>query len=183
MSTPLNWLAVLKTEVRKTIKKQVEAVKQKCKAVTLTTTMITIYLFNEVFETNDYFMKKATKPTNKAPALKEHQIQTRFFQEIELMGWQKKKIFAFAIKNEVGKNNPVAGFRNKQAGVKAGVPDVMALEVPFNGKPPLFLEFKSKAGKQNNSQKEMEIYLTQQGYKYALVRSCEEAINVVKEYF
>lgn len=128
-------------------------------------------------------MKKAIKTPNKAPALKEHQIQTRFFQEIKLRGWQEKKIFAFAVKNEVGKNNPVAGFRNKQAGVKAGVPDVVALEVPFNGKPPLFLEFKSKTGKQNDNQKEMEIYLTQQRYKYALVRSCEEAVNLVKEYF
>ncbi len=116
------------------------------------------------------------------PCIPERQIQSNFFKEIILRNWQGNKILAFAVKNEVGKNNIVAGILNKQAGVIKGVSDVVILD--FQGsKLPLFLEFKKLNGKQSSSQKDFESLITSKGYTYAVVRSTEEAINKTAEYF
>ena len=118
----------------------------------------------------------------KMPSIPERQIQSNFFKEIILRNWQCNKIFAFAVKNEVGKNNIVAGALNKQAGVIKGVSDVVILD--FQGsKLPLFLEFKKPKQKQTESQKDFESLITSKGYTYAVVYSTAEAINETVKYF
>ena len=116
------------------------------------------------------------------PSIPERQIQSNFFKEIILRNWQCKKIFAFAVKNEVGKNNIVAGVLNKQAGVIKGVSDVVILD--FQGsKLPLFLEFKKPKQKQTESQKDFQSLVEENGYTYAVVYSTAEAINETVKYF
>ena len=116
------------------------------------------------------------------PSIPERQIQSNFFKEIILRNWQQNKIFAFAVKNEVGKNNIVAGVLNKQAGVIKGVSDVVILD--FQGsKLPLFLEFKKPKQKQTESQKDFESLIEENGYTYAVVYSTAEAINETVKYF
>ena len=118
----------------------------------------------------------------KIPSIPERQIQSNFFKEIILRNWQQNKIFAFAVKNEVGKNNIVAGVLNKQAGVIKGVSDVVILD--FQGsKLPLFLEFKKPKQKQTDSQKDFQSLVEENGYTYAVVYSTAEAINETVKYF
>jgi hypothetical protein len=113
--------------------------------------------------------------------LSERKIQNAFFKAFNKCGFHNYAL-PFAVKNEVGKNCERTGRLNKLAGVVSGMADVIVLDM--RGKcMPLFLEFKASKGNQSINQKHMQAILEEAGYTYYIVRSSEEAINRVKEYF
>lgn len=122
--------------------------------------------------------------------LSERKIQSAFFQEFKLYGFDKF-LLAQAVKNEVGKNNIITGRLNKLAGVVAGASDVVifdmrTLSMRKNSTDyfkPLFLEFKTSKGRQSPSQKDYQARVEEGTHTYYIVRSSEEAINRVKDYF
>lgn len=69
----------------------------------------------------------------------------------------------------------------KRQGVKSGVPDVV-LHVPSGKYHGLFLEFKTTAGQIRKEQKIVMGDLTANGYLAVVVRSTEDAIDVVTKY-
>lgn len=69
----------------------------------------------------------------------------------------------------------------KAEGVTAGVADVLFL-YPNSEYHGLCIEFKTEKGKQQESQKRFQKAVEAQGYKYAIVRSIEEFIELVKNY-
>ena len=80
-----------------------------------------------------------------------------------------------------GHRNVLEAAKFKQMGVRAGFPD-LSLLVPRKGYHALFIEMKTRTGKQSEHQKDYQADLERQGYKYAICRSVEDFIKVVEEY-
>jgi len=66
-------------------------------------------------------------------------------------------------------------------GAVAGAPDLF-LSIPSGGLCGLYIEMKTPKGRQSDTQKEFEHAAIEQGYGYAMPRSVEEFIRVVKSY-
>ena len=107
----------------------------------------------------------------------EHQIQKAFFQ-----WWEAKygNLLCWATPNG-GYRNIVTATKLKAEGVRAGVPDVF-LAIPVGDYHGLFMEFKRAKGKLQPNQELYLALLSQVGYKTAVVRSVEEAIDTVEAY-
>ena len=107
----------------------------------------------------------------------EHQIQKAFFQ-----WWEAKhgNPLCWATPNG-GYRNIVTATKLKAEGVRAGVPDVF-LAIPVGDYHGLFMEFKRAKGKLQPNQELYLALLSQVGYKTAVVRSVEEAIDTVEAY-
>ena len=71
--------------------------------------------------------------------------------------------------------------RNRQMGVKAGVPDLF-YPVPLNGYHGLFIEMKSVGGRLRPEQKRWITALEAFGYKCAVAHGWIEAKKVLEEY-
>lgn len=71
--------------------------------------------------------------------------------------------------------------RNRQMGVKAGVPDLF-YPVPLNGYHGLFIEMKSSAGRVRPEQKKWIDVLTAFGYKCIVAHGWEEARDELIKY-
>jgi len=85
------------------------------------------------------------------------------------------------IKTKYGKEIPFEAIIAKREGLKSGVADLQLLF--GNGEfYSLFIELKTKVGKQSESQKEFEDYCNRNKYKYIVVRSLDEFIGEVKKY-
>lgn len=81
-----------------------------------------------------------------------------------------------------GSRNPVEAARLKAQGVKAGVPDLF-LPVPRGGYHGLYIEMKrQKGGRVSDDQKDWIAFLTAQGYRTAVCKGAEEAIDELKSY-
>lgn len=89
-------------------------------------------------------------------------------------------LLLFAVPNG-GARNRTTGAILKAEGVVAGVADMLLL-VPSGEFHGLALEFKTATGRQSDAQKRWQKAIEEQGYKYALVRSTEEAIDITNEY-
>ena len=88
--------------------------------------------------------------------------------------------FIFHIPNEsIGGQAWIA--RNRQLGVKSGVPDLM-LPIPAKGFHGLFIEMKTKTGHVSVEQKRWLRALTELGYKAVIARGWEEARKIIMEY-
>lgn len=83
----------------------------------------------------------------------------------------------FKIKNEG--TNKITGALDKATGIIPGVADSLLL-LPFES--PIFIEFKTKEGRQSESQKKWEGIITAHGYKYYIIRTLEEFIELCKIY-
>ena len=66
-------------------------------------------------------------------------------------------------------------------GCRAGVADIF-LPVPTATRHGLFIEFKTKDGRQSSSQKDFQAEVESLGYQYTISRSCHHAVNVVFKY-
>lgn len=86
----------------------------------------------------------------------------------------------FAVKNEERSGSVVAGAKAKAMGVKAGVADIF-LPFPCGQYAGLFIEMKTKVGKQSDMQKQFQAEL-HPAYKYVLCRSWIEAKNEIEKY-
>lgn len=80
-----------------------------------------------------------------------------------------------------GHRNAIEAAKFKRMGVRPGFPDLI-LCVASGGFHGLFMELKSDTGKQSLYQKEFQIRLTDQGYRYEIIRSVDQFIETVKDY-
>jgi len=75
----------------------------------------------------------------------------------------------------------IEGGRLKQAGVKAGVPDLF-LPVARGNYHGLFIELKARSGKVSKEQHSWLIELDKQGYAARLCYGADEAISAIERY-
>lgn len=80
-----------------------------------------------------------------------------------------------------GKRNAAEAAKFKAMGVRAGFPD-LALYVARQGYYGLFIELKTAKGRQSEHQKYYQCVLEEQGYRYEVVRSIEEFIDLINDY-
>ncbi len=121
-------------------------------------------------------------PSRKKRVIKhdEADIQTEFFKEVSLFFPKIPEKLLFAVPNG-GSRNKIEAANMKRQGVKRGVADVILL-VPKKGFASLLLEFKTGKGKQSEEQKEFQRQAEACRSKYVVVRSVENAIEVVRRY-
>ena len=119
--------------------------------------------------------------------MKENKIQSDFYRWFNA-NYSAYRLLLFSIPNEA----IYAGFLPKNISIRinnmlrsmglvSGVAD-MFLSVARGGCHGLYLEFKTPKGTQSDKQKAFEERAKGQGYRYELVRSSEEAKEIVKEY-
>lgn len=129
--------------------------------------------FDEMME-----LQKQSKPRRK-PSDEEHRIQSACVRWFRLQ-YPKMKHNLFSVPNG-GKRDAVTGAKLKEEGALAGVTDLILLKSNrFYGA--LLIEMKTPKGSQSDSQKEWESKITQDGYKYVIIRSLDEFRKVVKQY-
>lgn len=81
-----------------------------------------------------------------------------------------------------GKRDAITGAMLKAEGVLAGVSDLILL-IPNNRYHGLLIEMKTKTGRQSAAQKEWQQDIENLNYyKYVVVRSLEEFMNVINDY-
>lgn len=107
----------------------------------------------------------------------EHTEQVKFIQRCR---WLKPDLLAYAIPNG-GKRNPKEAVRLKAEGVLSGIPDV-CIAHPTSWYHGLYLEFKTAKGRTSQNQQDVIAQLRANGYRVDVVRSCEEAWQVLEEY-
>lgn len=110
----------------------------------------------------------------------EADIQSEFFAKCELIFPNIPDKLLFAVPNG-GSRNKLEAINLKRQGLKRGVADTILL-MPRGGYASLCLEFKTEKGEQSDDQKEFQQQATENGSKYVIVRSVNEAISEVKNY-
>lgn len=80
-----------------------------------------------------------------------------------------------------GRRDAVTGAKLKAEGVTAGVSDLLLL-VPSGGFHGLCIEMKTPQGRQSEAQRDWQLEMERQGYRYAIVRSAHEFIAEVGSY-
>lgn len=117
--------------------------------------------------------------TRRKPRDIEHKIQCQMVKWFRLK-YPKMKHNLFAIPNG-GRRDAVTGARLKEEGVMSGISDLILLKSNrFYGA--LLIETKTKTGHQSDSQKEWGQKITEDGYKYVIVRSLEDFQREIKQY-
>lgn len=81
-----------------------------------------------------------------------------------------------------GMRNAIVGAKLKAEGVLAGVADLLLLEANWEYRG-LAIEFKTEEGRQSKAQEEWQRYITGRGWEYVIVRSIDQFIKVVNDYF
>lgn len=109
----------------------------------------------------------------------EHKLQVSMMNWFRLQ-YPSMRHNLFAIPNG-GRRDVITGRRLKEEGVLAGVSDLIFLKRNRHYGA-LLIETKTRKGTQRNSQKEWESKITEDGYKYVVVRSLDEFIKVVNDY-
>lgn len=129
--------------------------------------------FDEFRELDDKQVKRR-KPNDE-----EHRIQCECVRSFRYK-YPKLRHNLFAVPNG-SRRDKITGAKLKAEGVLAGVADLILLK--SNGKyGALLIEMKTPTGRQQESQKEWERLISQDGYKYVICRSVSEFINEVEEY-
>ena len=100
--------------------------------------------------------------------------------------YRKLRFLLFAIPNGAMLNGTqsqraMSGKRMKEEGVVSGVADLF-LSVPSGDVCGLYIEMKTKTGRQTDSQKEFEQSVLEAGYGYVICRSLEQFQDVVRNY-
>jgi hypothetical protein len=87
----------------------------------------------------------------------------------------------FHIPNEGNRDSKTDGAYRKALGLVAGVSDLMLLVArgPYHG---LCIEMKTETGRQSDVQKEWQLKVEKQGYKYIVVRSLEQFKEEISKY-
>lgn len=117
--------------------------------------------------------------TRRKPRDQEHRIQSACVRWYRLQ-YPHMKHNLFAVPNG-SKRDVVIGAKLKEEGVLAGVADLILLKSNrFYGA--LLIELKTPEGRQSDTQKEWQQKITNDGYKYVIVRSLEDFQREVKLY-
>ena len=80
-----------------------------------------------------------------------------------------------------GRRDTVTGAILKAEGALAGVADLF-LSVPNNVHHGLYVEMKTRKGRQQDSQKAFQKAVEAQGYRYEICRSLDDFIALIKDY-
>lgn len=110
----------------------------------------------------------------------EHKLQVSMVNWFRLQ-YPSMRHNLFAVPNG-GRRDASTGRRLKDEGVLAGVSDLILLKSNQHYGA-LLIEIKTKKGTQRESQKEWESKITADGYKYVVVRSLDDFIKEVDDYF
>lgn len=89
-------------------------------------------------------------------------------------------LLLFAVPNGGGRSRIEAAIM-KGEGVTAGVADLLLLR-PNSEHHGLCIEMKTAKGKQQDSQKRFQRKVEAYGYRYEIVRSLDEFMNVIRDY-
>lgn len=128
--------------------------------------------------TFDEMMAMQTTKRHKPRDL-EHKLQAACVRWYRLQ-YPKMKHNLFSVPNG-GKRDAVTAAKLKEEGALAGVADLILLKSNrFYGA--LLIEMKTKTGRQSDMQKQWQQKITNDGYKYIVVRSLEEFQAEVKSY-
>ncbi len=124
-------------------------------------------------------LARASKGTREKPSHIESEMQRsckRWF------GLQYPKLgrLLFAVPNGGARNSREAAIM-KAEGVTAGVADMILL-IPRHGYGSLCIEFKTKEGRQSDSQKLWQADAEANGNKYVVIRSVEQFVNEIRNY-
>ena len=115
----------------------------------------------------------------RTPQDKEHRIQSACVRWYRLQ-YPKMKHNLFAVPNG-SKRDVVIGAKLKEEGVLSGVSDLILLK-PNRFYGALLIETKTPDGRQSDTQKEWQQKITEDGYKYVIVRSLEDFQREIKLY-
>lgn len=110
----------------------------------------------------------------------EHKLQVSMVNWFRLQ-YPSMRHNLFAVPNG-GRRDASTGRRLKDEGVLAGVSDLILLKSNQHYGA-LLIETKTKKGTQRESQEEWESKITADGYKYVVVRSLDDFIKEVNDYF
>lgn len=117
--------------------------------------------------------------------MSEHTDQVALFEWAERMSERLPALrLMFHIPNGE-RRDKVTGARLKKAGVKRGVPDIclpIARRYVGDDWHGLYIEMKTKCGRQSKEQREWEQLLFEQGYLVVVVRSWWEAARLIVYY-
>ncbi len=128
---------------------------------------------------------KASKPNgNKLPPPLESQIQATFVKECVIRGLSDDRWLDFYHVPNAAKRSYRLAAHLKAQGFVSGIPDIVFF-VPSGQFHGLYLEFKRpiKSAKLSPEQEKMIPRIQRRGYQVVVVRSVDEAINVVQSYF
>lgn len=110
----------------------------------------------------------------------EHKLQVSMVNWFRLQ-YPSMRHNLFAVPNG-GRRDAATGRILKDEGVLAGVSDLILLKSNQHYGA-LLIETKTKKGTQRESQKEWESKITADGYKYVVVRTLDDFIKEVDDYF
>ena len=117
--------------------------------------------------------------TRRKPRDLEHKLQAACVRWYRLQ-YPKMKHNLFAVPNG-SKRDVIIGAKLKEEGVLSGVSDLILLKSNrFYGA--LLIEMKTPEGRQSDTQKEWQQKITNDGFKYVIVRSLEDFQREVKQY-
>ena len=128
--------------------------------------------------TFDEMMQQQAK-TSRKPRDLEHKLQSACVRWYRLQ-YPKMKHNLFSVPNG-GKRDAATAAKLKDEGALAGVADLILLKSNrFYGA--LLIEMKTPEGRQSESQKDWQQKITNDGYKYVVVRSFEDFQREVRQY-
>ena len=128
--------------------------------------------------TFDEMMQQQAK-TRPKPRDLEHKLQSACVRWYRLQ-YPKMKHNLFSVPNG-GKRDAATAAKLKDEGALAGVADLILLKSNrFYGA--LLIEMKTPEGRQSESQKDWQQKITNDGYKYVVVRSFEDFQREVRQY-
>lgn len=117
--------------------------------------------------------------TRRKPRDLEHKLQAACVRWYRLQ-YPKMKHNLFAVPNG-SKRDVIIGAKLKEEGVLAGVADLILLKSNrFYGA--LLIEMKTPEGRQSDTQKEWQQKITNDGFKYVIIRSLEDFQREVKQF-
>ena len=124
-------------------------------------------------------MLKSQTATRRKPRDEEHRLQSACVRWYRLQ-YPKMKHNLFSVQNG-GKRDAVTGAKLKAEGALAGIADLILLKSNrFYGA--LLIEMKTPKGRQSASQVEWQQKITNDGYKYVIVRSIDDFKREVTQY-
>lgn len=124
-------------------------------------------------------LARANRGTKKKPSHIESEMQRSCKRWFDLQ-YPKLSRLLFAVPNGGARNSREAAIM-KAEGVTAGVADMILL-IPRHGYGCLCIEFKTREGRQSDSQRHWQADAEANGNKYVVIRSVEQFVNEIKKY-
>ena len=127
---------------------------------------------------DEVIAKQNGKPRSR-PRDEEHKLQCVC---VNWFRYQHRELFLhlWAVPNGGARSKATAG-KLKAEGVVAGVADLV-LTVPNAKHHALFIEMKTRTGRQSEAQKKWQQAQEAKGYKYVVCRSVEDFIEAIEDY-